>query len=430
MIPRQNPSRWIARKKFERLIAETIKEGTLVIDDPDGQRYRAGNSSGKMVHIRIENWNAVLKLVLHPDLALGEAYMSGDLTMVEGEIYDLLDLVFRNLGAEEAPGPSRFTRALFRFVLRFVDYNSPEKSKDNVAHHYDLDGRLYDLFLDADKQYSCGYFETPESSLEDSQLAKKRHLAAKLALHANLKVLDIGSGWGGLSLYLAKHFDADVQGVTLSEEQLAISRERAAQENLHEKVKFDLMDYRSLKTRFDRIISVGMFEHVGRRSYSEFFSVIHNLLNDDGVAVLHYIGRTTPPSETNAWILKYIFPGGYMPSLSQVLPEIERQGLVVTDIEVLRLHYAETLAAWRKRFLANKERAAALYDEQFVRMWEFYLATAETGFRYQGLVIHQIQMARDQSALPLVRDYITGVEEKLKERDLGRKTADALDAAE
>lgn len=412
------------------MIAETIRRGMLVIEDPDGQRYQAGDGSGQKIHLRIESWDMVFRLAVNPDLALGEGYMDGEIILIEGSVHDLLDLIFQNLKTAEAPGMARATRAAFRFLHWFVSYNSPLKSKQNVAHHYDLDGRLYELFLDSDQQYSCAYFETPEASLEDAQLAKKRHLAAKLALEPGQTVLDIGSGWGGLGLYIARHSDAYVQGVTLSEEQLAVSRSRAEKEGLRHKVQFDLQDYRSLETRFDRIVSVGMFEHVGRKSYDEFFSKVHDLLADDGVALLHYIGRTTKPFQTNEWILKYIFPGGYMPSLSEVLPEIERQGLLVSDVEVLRLHYAETLRAWRERFLENREKAVALYDERFARMWEFYLAAAESGFRHQGLVIHQIQMVRDQTVLPLVRDYIQIAEEELRQREMSSLQASPATAAE
>lgn len=422
--------RSFARKGFENLIAETIRHGTLVIEDPDGQRYQAGDGHGDKVHVRITDWKTVFRLALNPDLAVGEGYMDGGIVMVQGSIYDLLDLIFSNLKDKETPGMSRISRAVFRFFLRFSDYNSPTKSKENVAHHYDLDGGLYDLFLDSDQQYSCAYFETPDASLEEAQLAKKRHLAAKLDLKPGQKVLDIGSGWGGLGLYLARHAQAHVQGVTLSEEQLAVSRARSEKEGLQDRVAFDLQDYRSLTSSFDRIVSVGMFEHVGRKSYGEFFSTVRRLLADDGVAVLHYIGRTTRPYETNSWILKYIFPGGYMPALSEVLPEIERHGLKVSDIEILRLHYAETLKAWRERFLANREKAITLYDERFARMWEFYLAGAETGFRHQGLVIHQIQMVRDQNVLPLIRNYIPSSEKELRRREVDLLQARTATAAE
>lgn len=421
--------RSFARKGFENLIAETIRHGTLVIEDPDGQRYQAGDGSGDKVHVRITDWKTVFRLALNPDLAVGEGYMDGEIVLIEGSLYDLLDLIFSNLKHEETPGMSRISRAAFRFLLRFSDYNSPTKSKENVAHHYDLDGRLYDLFLDSDQQYSCAYFETPDASLEEAQLAKKRHLAAKLDVKPGQNILDIGSGWGGLSLYLAQHAGAQVQGVTLSEEQLAVSRARVESEGLQGRVSFELQDYRSLSARFDRIVSVGMFEHVGRKSYGEFFSTVRKLLAEDGVMLLHYIGRVTKPSETSSWVLKYIFPGGYMPSLSEVLPEIERNGLQVSDIEVLRLHYAETLKAWRERFLDNRDKAVALYDERFARMWEFYLAAAETGFRHQGLVIHQIQIVRDQNVLPLVRDYIQADEEKLRRRETALRQARPAAAA-
>lgn len=359
----------------------------------------------------------MFQLVVNPDLAVGEGFMDGDIQMVEGSIYDLLAVIFQNLKSNDAPGLSRFSRCLFRMLLRFSNYNSVDKSKQNVAHHYDLDGRLYDVFLDNDQQYSCGYFERPDSTLEEAQLAKKRHLVAKLNVQPGHNVLDIGSGWGGLGIYLARHAQAHVKGITLSEEQLAVSRARAETEGLRNHLHFALQDYRLLNQRFDRIVSVGMFEHVGRKSYQEFFSKLHDLLADDGVAVLHYIGRTVPPSETNAWILKYVFPGGYMPSLSEVLPEIERQGLMVTDIGVLRLHYAETLRHWRERFMAKREQAVELYDERFARMWEFYLASSESAFRYQGLVIHQIQMVRDQNVLPLARDYIQTAEDEYRQRE-------------
>ncbi|MDP0928222.1 cyclopropane-fatty-acyl-phospholipid synthase family protein [Paracoccus onubensis] len=419
----------LIQKKFKNLVKDTIRTGTLIIELPSGARYQGGDGSGQPVIMRIKSWRTLARIVLYPDLALGEAYMDGDLTLIEGDMYDLLDLIFVNLTVEEPRGLSTLTRRLVRLFIRITDYNTPLRSRRNVAYHYDLDRRLYDLFLDSDRQYSCGYFESPDKSLEEAQLAKKRHLAAKMNMQQGQRVLDIGSGWGGLALYLARMFDARVLGVTLSDEQLAISTDRARAEKRAGQVDFKLRDYRALTGKFDRIVSVGMFEHVGRRSYGEFFSKVSELLADDGVMLLHYIGRSTAPYVTNGWIRKYIFPGGYLPALSEVMPEIEKYGLIVTDLEVLRLHYAETLRHWRKRFMANRTRAIELYDERFARMWEFYLAAAETAFRYQGLVIHQIQLAKSVSSLPLTRNYIHMQEDSLRKQDRGRGPVLAKTAA-
>ncbi|MBC8037824.1 MAG: class I SAM-dependent methyltransferase, partial [Rhizobiales bacterium] len=301
-----------------------------------------------------------------------------------------------------------------KWLKRRHPYNPVGKAKANVAHHYDLSGQLYDLFLDRDRQYSCAYFETPGASLEEAQLAKKRHLAAKLDIKPGMKVLDIGSGWGGLGLYLAEICGANVTGVTLSEEQHKLSNERAAQRGVDDRAQFRLLDYRNLDEKFDRIVSVGMFEHVGVVHYKEFFGRCRALLKDDGIATLHSINRSDGPGATSAWIKKYIFPGGYIPALSEVIPHLEQQGLYITDIEILRLHYAETLRHWGIRFAGNRERAREIYDERFCRMWEFYLAASEATFRYAGLNNFQIQFCKNQHALPLTRDYIRDAEDALR----------------
>ena len=289
------------------------------------------------------------------------------------------------------------------------------RARRNVAHHYDLDGQLYALFLDADRQYSCGYFETPGQTLDDAQLAKKRHLAAKLLLKPGQRVLDIGCGWGGLALYLAELGGVHVTGITLSAEQHAFAQTHAAEQSLSENVEFRLQDYRDVTDRFDRIVSVGMFEHVGVGFYDTFFRKCAALLDDDGVMLLHSIGRSEGPNVTNPWIAKYIFPGGYIPALSEVLPAVEKAGLLVTDIEILRLHYAETLKAWRQRFLAHRADAERLYDARFVRMWEFYLAAAEMAFREQAMMVFQLQLTRNQGVVPMTRDYIVHEAERLRE---------------
>jgi cyclopropane-fatty-acyl-phospholipid synthase len=286
-----------------------------------------------------------------------------------------------------------------------------------VAHHYDLNGRLYSLFLDRDRQYSCAYFPRGDETLEEAQAAKKRHIAAKLCLNRpDLQVLDIGCGWGGMALTLARDYGARVTGITLSTEQLAEARHRAAAEGLEDRVSFELLDYRSLDRRFDRIVSVGMFEHVGVGYYRTFFETVGRCLQPDGVALLHSIGRSGTPGCTNSWIAKYIFPGGYTPALSEVMPAIEKSGLLVTDVEILRLHYAETLRQWRWRFAANRDAIASLYDERFCRMWEFYLCGAELSFRREGNMVFQVQLAHQQTAVPLTRDYITVAEAAAVER--------------
>jgi cyclopropane-fatty-acyl-phospholipid synthase len=397
-----------------------IVEGGLEVTPAEGGRYTISRGSVTPLAVRFTDRAAELRLLLNPALTLGELFMERRLVVTRGSIYDVLALAARNLALQPRTQLLRMREALRMALRRFHRHNSEHRSKRNVAHHYDLDGRLYELFLDADRQYSCAYFEQPGQNFEEAQLAKKRHIAAKLLVEPGHRVLDIGSGWGGLALYLAEHCGARVTGITLSEEQLAVARARAQQQALTDAVDFLLRDYRAVTDRFDRIVSVGMFEHVGLGYYHAFFSKVSDLLTDDGVMLLHSIGRSGGPSATNPWIAKYIFPGGYTPALSEVLPAIERAGLIVTDVEILGHHYAETLRAWRERFLARREEAKALYDERFCRMWEFYLAACEAGFRHGGLTVFQIRLAKRPNAIPLTRGYIADREAALRSKEARR----------
>ncbi|WP_163271547.1 SAM-dependent methyltransferase [Chelativorans alearense] len=411
-----------------KLASRLVRSGSLSITDADGAVHRFGDGSGEPVHIVIHSRRAERAIALDPMLAVPESYMEGELDFEQGDVLALLKLSYQNL---EGAGAEAFVMKLgegVRYLFRRLhQFNPASRSKRNVARHYDLSGELYRIFLDEDMQYSCAYFPDPDTSLEEAQRAKKRHIAAKLALEPGQKVLDIGSGWGGLGLYLARQFDVDLLGVTLSEEQHAVSRKRAKEEKLDGKARFEIADYRALCGPFDRIVSVGMFEHVGINHYRTFFDKCAQLLSDDGVMLLHTIGRTSGPTVTNAFIRKHIFPGGYIPSLSEVIPAIEKSGLLITDIEVLRLHYAETLKNWRERFLANRDKVLEIYDERFARMWEFYLAGSEASFRWQDMVVFQIQLAKKRETLPLTRDYIGETEKRLAAPN-GRKTF--TDAAE
>jgi cyclopropane-fatty-acyl-phospholipid synthase len=335
--------------------------------------------------------------------------MDGKITLEGGaQLYDLLDLLGRNFAALEATPMVRWSYALQHWLRALEHYNPIGKAQRNVAHHYDLKDQLYDFFLDRDRQYSCAYFRAGDESLEQAQLDKKRHIAAKLLLKPGQRLLDIGSGWGGLALFLGDQFGVDATGVTLSKEQHAVSSRRALENGIADRVRFKLVDYREEPGHYDRIVSVGMFEHVGSSHYVEFFTKVKELLTDDGIMLLHSIGRMDPPGGTNTWLRKYIFPGGYTPALSEVLAAIEKVGLWVTDIEILRLHYAETLRHWRQRFLANREQIKCMagYDDRFCRMWEFYLAGCEIAFRYMRQMVFQLQLARRQDAVPLTRDYL------------------------
>jgi cyclopropane-fatty-acyl-phospholipid synthase len=397
---------------LQTLLSSYLREGSFTLTTPTGKTFTCGDGTGTPVRVRLTNNSAVLGLVLDPELKLGEAYMDGTFVVEQGTIADVLAIA---LGQKsEAPQWAR-PQWLLRYIgRRLAQFNPRRRSRRNVAHHYDLDGRLYSLFLDADRQYSCAYFEEPDQSLDDAQLAKKRHLAAKLKIERGKRVLDIGCGWGGLGLYLAEVAGADVTGVTLSQEQHGVANARAQEKGLAERARFKLQDYRDVQGPFDRIVSVGMFEHVGVGHYDEFFKKCATLLKDNGVMLLHSIGRSEGPGVTNPWIAKYIFPGGYIPALSEVLPAIERAGLLVCDIEILRLHYAETLKAWRERFLAHREDVERIYDRRFVRMWEFYLAASEMSFREQNMMNFQIQVTKRQRVVPITRDYIMREEQRLR----------------
>ena len=391
------------------LLARTIHTGRLRILDPHGNRHDFGTGLPS-VTIRIATGAAAWRLCLNPDLALGEAYMDGSLTVEEGDIDGLLDLLLRNIGQGHRDWLARLRASARRLCRRIGCGNTLRRARANVAHHYDLSDQLYQLFLDADRQYSCAYFASPADSLEQAQDRKQRHIAAKLLLSPGQRALDIGSGWGGLALHMAKTEDVDVTGITLSVEQAAYARRQAEAAGLADRVRFVLEDYRDETGRYDRIVSVGMFEHVGVRHYHEYFTRIRDLLAEDGVALVHTIGSADGPGAISPWIDKYIFPGGYIPALSEIAPAIEQSGLCITDIEVLRLHYAETLKEWRHRFMAKRAQAATLYDERFCRMWEFYLAACEAAFRHNGLVVFQIQLSRRIDAVPLTRDYIAARE--------------------
>jgi cyclopropane-fatty-acyl-phospholipid synthase len=389
-----------------------IRRGAMTFTTASGAKFDCGDGTGEPVSVRFLTTDAERRVLLDPELVLGEVYMEGTFVVEQGTIADVLAILLDQ--PEMLPRWAKLQWWLRYLVRHAQQFNPRSRSKDNVARHYDLDGRLYSLFLDADKQYSCAYFETPETTLDDAQLAKKRHLAAKLLIRPGDRVLDIGSGWGGLGLYLAEMTGATVTGVTLSTEQLQVSNARADEKNLTRSAKFLLEDYRDIPGPFDRIVSVGMFEHVGVDFYETYFRRCAELLTEDGVMVLHSIGRSHGPDVTNPWIAKYIFPGGYIPSLSEVIPAIERAGLLVCDIEILRLHYAETLKAWRERFMARREEAVRLYDERFARMWEFYLAASEMSFRKQNLMNFQIQLTKRQGVVPITRDYIVDEEANLR----------------
>jgi cyclopropane-fatty-acyl-phospholipid synthase len=396
-----------------------IRRGTMRFTTASGAEFSCGDGTGTPVAVRFLTTEAERRILLNPELTLGEIFMDGSFVVEKGSIADVLAILLNQ--PEILPGWAKLQWWLRYLVRHAQQFNPRPRSRDNVARHYDLDGRLYSLFLDADKQYSCAYFETPDATLDDAQLAKKRHLAAKLLIERGDRVLDIGSGWGGLGLYLAEMTGANVTGVTLSTEQLQVSNARAAEKNLAGSARFLLEDYRDIPGPFDRIVSVGMFEHVGVDFYETYFRRCAELLTNDGVMMLHSIGRSDGPDVTNPWIAKYIFPGGYIPALSEVMPAIERAGLLVCDIEILRLHYAETLKAWRERFMARREEAVRLYDERFARMWEFYLASSEMSFRKQNLMNFQIQITKRQGVVPMTRDYIAREEAKLRGIERGKQ---------
>jgi cyclopropane-fatty-acyl-phospholipid synthase len=417
-------ARWWRRPVYRLLrsaLNRLIRRGSIRIKTAGGAAYTFGDGTGNPVAVRFTSRAAERAVLLDPELKLGEAYMDGTFVVDEGTIADVLAIL---LGQDRFGAPPVWARPqrLVRYHRRRLQQFNPRfRSRRNVAHHYDLDDRLYALFLDADRQYSCAYFEFPGQSLDEAQLAKKRHVAAKLLASPRHRVLDVGCGWGGLALYLAEICGAHVTGITLSHEQLAHARSRAVEADLTPTAEFLLQDYRDISRGFDRIVSVGMFEHVGIGHYDTFFRKCSDLIADDGVILLHSIGRSEGPSVTNPWIAKYIFPGGYIPALSEVLPAIERAGLLVADIEILHGHYAETLKAWRERFLAHREDAERLYDARFVRMWEFYLAASEMSFREQGLMVFQLQLTKRTGIVPTTRDYIPREEARLRGIEGGKR---------
>ena len=405
---------------LSRLLDRVVKRGVLTLIDANGksERFGAPDPAFPDVTVRFADKGVAGAIARNPRLGFGEAWMNGRILMEQGDIADLLTL-FRGNAPWEKGGKVLKPKGAVRQALsvakgRLDRINWERKSKRNVAHHYDLSDRLYDLFLDADRQYSCAYYTDPANSLEQAQADKKAHIAAKLHLQPGQRVLDIGCGWGGMALYLHAKTGADVLGVTLSEEQLKVARRRADEAGVADKVRFELIDYRKVEGQFDRIVSVGMFEHVGPRHYREFFFKTRELLADDGVMLLHTIGRMGKPGTTDPFTAKYIFPGGYNPALSEIVAASELARMIATDVEVLRLHYALTLEEWYRRTTAAREAIIDLYDERFFRLWQFYLAGAASAFRYGGLVNFQLQYVRNRHALPITRDYIGAAEQMLR----------------
>ncbi|MGC8201787.1 class I SAM-dependent methyltransferase [Aliiroseovarius sp. PTFE2010] len=391
---------------FDRMCRTLIRHGSLDVTPPGGRKRRYGDGQGEAISVTMHDPSMLRGMVLAPDMTLGEGYMNGDFTIEGDDLRGFLSLVIKSIADAPTPWFQRPLQALHHGARFLAQYNPVGKAQQNVAHHYDLSEELYDLFLDEDRQYSCAYFRRPDLTLEDAQAAKKQHIARKLRIEPGMRVLDIGCGWGGMALTLARDYGAEVVGVTLSREQHAYAVRRAKEAGLDDRVDFRLTDYRNLTERFDRIVSVGMFEHVGVPHYRQYFRNVHDMLAEDGVALIHTIGRASPPGVTSPWINKYIFPGGYCPAMSETMQAVEKEGLIATDIEVWRLHYAETLARWYDRFMANIDRAEAIYDARFTRMWRYYLLASELTFRHNRQVVFQFQLTRRQDAVPLTRDYM------------------------
>jgi cyclopropane-fatty-acyl-phospholipid synthase len=389
---------------FITILKSLVRNGSLCVIDAAGRRHEVGDGSAPEATIRLTSKAMEYRLALNPALTVGEAYMNGTLRIEKGTLYDFAAVIGRNAGhARSVP----WLAMLERVGRRVQQSNPMSRARTNVAYHYDLSNEFYAMFLDQDMQYSCAYFMSPDDDLETAQANKKRHIAAKLLLdRPGLRVLDIGSGWGGMCLDIAGRCDAEVTGVTLSTEQHKLSVARATAAGVADRVKFHLKDYREEAGPYDRIVSVGMFEHVGKRNYAEFFAKLHGLLAEDGVAMIHTIGYSDYPAPINPFLRKYIFPGADLPSLSEVAAAAEWSGLIITDVEVLRLHYAETLRHWRERFTARRADVVRLYDERFYRMWEFYLVLCEIGFRMRTNVVFQIQLAKRLDTVPIRRDYM------------------------
>lgn len=403
---------------FTGFLNKMFREGGLRYIDARGEVHLIGDGSPPVCSLRATRPGLDIGLLFRPSLRVPEAIMNGDLVVEDGTLFDFLDLASRNVRHFEALPLIRLLSWLD--PARRGQRNPARQARRNVAHHYDLSAALYGLFLDRDLEYSCAYFADDERDLDRAQHAKKRHIASKLLLEPGQKVLDIGCGWGGLALYIASIADVEVTGITLSVEQLEVARQRAAEAGLADRVNFHLRDYRDETATYDRIVSVGMFEHVGRRGQREFFDKARDLLSDDGVMLLHSIGRFDGPAPINPFIRKYIFPGTDLPALSEVMDAVEPTGLYTTDIELLRLHYAETLRLWRERFSKQRDKAAEIYDARFVRMWELYLIICELGFRHQNLMVFQMQLSKQLDGVPLTRDYMIDWERRQAEAERER----------
>lgn len=406
---------------LSNMLKRFIKNGTLQVIDSEGEVTEFKGTPEPVATIRLHDPSLPFKMFRNPELHTGEAYMDGTLTFEDCTLKDFLDLFSLNRGSMASYPMQKVLRRISRAIRAVQQHNPIGKAQKNVAHHYDLSSEMYRLFLDKDMHYSCAYFENGNESLEEAQNKKIRHIAAKLKLEDGQRILDIGCGWGGMALYIAQHVNVEVLGVTLSKEQHSVAVQRAQAADLSDRVRFELLDYRKVTGRFDRIVSIGMFEHVGVSRYDEFFGKVYALLEHDGLAVLHSIGHMSPPSVASPWLRKYIFPGAYSPALSETFAATERQHLWVSDVEVLRVHYADTLVEWNKRFQQHRDRIAEIYDERFCRMWEFYLLSAETMFRTGAQMVFQMQLSRIREATGLTRDYIFKTEEKYRKQELGQE---------
>lgn len=393
-------------KLLDQLLAGLIVSDRLSVGFPDGTVRDYGPDTGEFIRIALADTATVRKLVLSPELAFGEGYMDGTITMIDGTLMDLMKLFVRNRNAGRFPACVNMANRARFHIRRFVQKNAPQASRRNVAHHYDISDDLYRLFLDEDMQYSCGYFADESMSLEEAQISKKAHIADKLCIEPGMRILDIGCGWGGMAMTLAKDYGAHVTGITLSENQLATARARADAAGLADRVQFELQDYRHTRGPYDRIVSVGMFEHVGVPNYGTYFAKVAELLDPDGIALVHTIGRSSTPISHSPWVHKYIFPGGYVPSLSEIAGPLEKSGLWQADIEIWRMHYATTLRAWIERFEDNVETIRFVHDDRFVRMFRYYLTICVVAFEDQMQAVYHLQLSHNRTAVPITRDYL------------------------